>query len=171
MSSETPQRDALPSRWRGVRDLFERVDVGIAEIYAELGVEGVRPRFSMAIMFLEDGPLSIRQLSREVAVTHSAMSQTVAAMRKSGLIRSTTGSDARNRLIELTPAGRALVPTLRAEWFATEAALGELEAETGYPLSVLIGELRDALDRRPFADRLRERLAADGASRAAATGQ
>jgi DNA-binding MarR family transcriptional regulator len=161
VASDTPQRDALPSRWRGMRDIFDRVDSGISELYAELGVEGVRPRFSMAIMFLDDGPLSIRELAREVDVTHSAMSQTVAAMRESGLIRSSPGADARSRLVELTPAGRALVPTLRAEWYATEAAIADLEAETPYPLSRLIGELREALDRRPFADRLRARLDAD----------
>src|SRR5580704_15266901 len=117
----TPQRDALPSRWRGMRDIFDRMEAGIAEVYAEIGIVGVRPRFSMAIMFLEDGPLSIRQLAREVNVTHSAMSQTVSAMRKDGLIQSDPGTDARNRMIELTEAGRALVEPLRREWFASEA--------------------------------------------------
>jgi len=156
--SETPMRDALPSRWRGVRELFSRMDDGIAELYTEIGVTGVRPRFSMAIMFLDDGPLSIRQLAREVDVSHSAMSQTVAAMRESGLIRSTPGKDARSRIVELTDAGRALVPLLRAEWFATEAALAELEDEVPYALSQLIVDMREALDRRSFTDRIRSKL-------------
>jgi DNA-binding MarR family transcriptional regulator len=153
-----PQRDALPSRWRGVRDIFDRMDAGITEVYAELGIVGVRPRFSMAIMFLEGGPLSIRELSREVSVTHSAMSQTVSAMRRDGLIRSAPGTDARSRMVELTPAGRALVEPLRAEWFATEAVLADLDAEVPYPLGQLIGDLREALDRRSFTERLRARL-------------
>jgi DNA-binding MarR family transcriptional regulator len=163
--SATPQRDALPSRWRGVRELFSRVDDGITEVYAELGVEGVRPRFSMAIMFLDGGPLSIRQLALEVDVTHSAMSQTVAAMRESGIIRSTPGKDARSRMVELTDKGRALVPVLRAEWFATEAVLAELEDEVPYALSQLVVDLRGALDRRSFAERLRVALDAGAAGR------
>ena len=134
------------------------MDDGIAEVYAELGIVGVRPRFSMAIMFLEGGPLSIRELSREVNVTHSAMSQTVSAMKKDGLIRSVTGTDARNRMIELTPEGRALIEPLRAEWFATEAVLAELDTEVPYALGQLIADLRDALDRRSFTERLRARL-------------
>ncbi|HEY4267252.1 MAG TPA: MarR family transcriptional regulator [Galbitalea sp.] len=166
--SATPKRDALPSRWRGVRELFARMDDGIPEVYEELGVEGVRPRFSMAIMLLDDGPLSIRQLAREVDVTHSAMSQTVSAMRESGLIASTPGKDARSRMVELTEKGRALVPVLRAEWDATEAALAELEDEVPYALSLLIVELREALDRRSFADRLRAQLDAGVAAGAAA---
>jgi DNA-binding MarR family transcriptional regulator len=154
----TPQHDALPSRWRGMRDLTERLDVGISEVYAELGIVGVRPRFSMAIMFLEGGPLSIRELAREVHVTHSAMSQTVTAMRKDGIIRSAPGTDARSRMIELTPAGRELLEPLRREWYATEAVLEELDSEVPYELGQLLTELRAALDRRSFTERLRAQL-------------
>jgi DNA-binding MarR family transcriptional regulator len=154
----TPQRDALPSRWRGMRDIFDRMEAAITEVYDELDIVGVRPRFSMAIMFLEGGPLSIRELAREVNVTHSAMSQTVTAMRKDGLIRSAPGTDARNRMIELTPAGRALIEPLRREWYATEAVLAELDAEVPYELGQLIADLREALDRRSFTERLRARL-------------
>jgi DNA-binding MarR family transcriptional regulator len=141
-----------------MREIFDRMDAGIAEVYAELGIVGVRPRFSMVIVFLEGGPLSIRELSREVNVTHSAMSQTVSAMRKDGLIRSAPGTDARNRMVELTPEGRALIEPLRAEWFATEAVLAELDAEVPYALGQLIADLRGALDRRTFTERLREKL-------------
>ena len=154
----TPQRDALPSRWRGMRDIFDRMEAAITEVYAELDIVGVRPRFSMAIMFLESGPLSIRELAREVNVTHSAMSQTVTAMRKDGLIRSAPGTDARNRMIELTQAGRELIEPLRREWYATEAVLAELDAEVPYKLGQLIADLRGALDRRSFTERLRARL-------------
>ncbi|HEY1530036.1 MAG TPA: MarR family transcriptional regulator [Galbitalea sp.] len=157
----TPQRDALPSRWRGMRDIFDRMDAGISEVYAELGIVGVRPRFSMAIMFLEGGPLSIRELAREVNVTHSAMSQTVTAMRKDGLIQSAPGVDARSRMIELTPAGRALIEPLRREWFATEAVLTELDSEVPYELGQLIADLRGALERRTFTERLRAQLQLD----------
>jgi DNA-binding MarR family transcriptional regulator len=141
-----------------MRDIFDRMEAGIAEVYAEIGIVGVRPRFSMAIMFLEGGPLSIRQLAREVNVTHSAMSQTVSAMRKDGLIQSAPGTDARNRMIELTEAGRALVEPLRREWFASEAVLAEIDSEVPYELGQLIADLRGALDRRSFAERLRTRL-------------
>jgi DNA-binding MarR family transcriptional regulator len=142
-----------------MRELHEQMDAGIAEVYAERGIVGVRPRFSAAIMFLEGGPLSIRELAREVGVTHSAMSQTVTAMSKDGLIRSAPGADARNRMIELTAAGRELVVPLRNEWFASEDVLADIDSELSTPLGELIIEIRAALARRPFADRLREKLA------------
>jgi DNA-binding MarR family transcriptional regulator len=161
----SPRREALPSLWRPVRALFSRVDDGIAEVYTALGIEGVRPRYSMALMFLEDGPLSIRELARETGVTHSAMSQTVSSMRDAGLIQSTPGKDARSRMVELTPAGRAVVPTLRAEWAATEATLAELESEVPYAFSLAVADIQAALDRKSFAERMRDHLDARGAEK------
>lgn len=154
----TSLRDRLPSRWRAAHEFFARADAGIAEVYERLGIRGVRPRFSMALIFLESGPLSIRELAREVDVTHSAMSQTVTAMREAGLVQSAPGADARSRVVSLTDAGRSLVPRLRAEWDATETAIAELEAEVPYPLTQVIADLSAALDRRSFADRVAAHL-------------
>ena len=148
-------RDELPSRWRPLFQVLRELDDGIAAAYAELGIEGVRPRFSMALMFLDgEGPMTIRRLADECGVSHSAMSQSVTRMRSAGLVASTPGSDARSRLVSLTDAGRAVVPALRAEWAATEAALAELEDELPYPPSRVADDLRAALDRRAFAARV-----------------
>ncbi len=159
-----PRRIAdLPSAWRPLRDLQRRIDEGIAEVYAVLGVEGVRPRFSAALMFLESGPLSIRELAERCEVTHSAMSQSVAAMRDAGLVRSEPGSDARSRLVSLTEHGRQLVPRLWDEWYATERAVEEVAEEAGVSLRDVTGRMAAALDREPFADRLLRRMrATDG---------
>ena len=134
------------------------MDAGIADIYDRLGVGDVRPRFSMALIFLDDGELSIRELAQEVDVTHSAMSQTVSAMRAAGLVESIPGSDARSRVVALTPAGRQLVPLLRAEWTATEQAIAELESEIPYPLSQVVVDIDAALARRSFAERIEVHL-------------
>jgi DNA-binding MarR family transcriptional regulator len=151
--------DLLPSVWRPLHAVLHEVDHGIEQAYATLGVEGVRPRFSMALMFLElAGPMTIRRLATECGVTHSAMSQSVTEMRKAGLVDSATGQDKRSRVVTLTARGRVVVPTLRAEWDATEAALAELEAELPYPPSRLASDLAAALERRAFSERLLERM-------------
>ena len=78
-------RDDLPSRWRPLFRVLGELDDGIAAAYAELGIEGVRPRFSMALMFLDsEGSMTIRRLADECGVTHSAMSQSVTQMRPPG---------------------------------------------------------------------------------------
>jgi hypothetical protein len=154
INDEAVRRSALPSRWRPVRELFGAMDRGIAEVYTRIGVRDVRPRFSMALIFLERGEMTIRQLAREVDVTHSAMSQTVSAMRAESI----PGPDARSRIVALTAAGRDLVPVLRAEWAATEKAIAELEDEVPYPLTQVVGDLEAALGRRPFAERITAHL-------------
>jgi len=60
------------------------MEAGIADVYDRLGVRDVPPRFSMALIFVDEGDMTIRELAREVDVTHSAMSQTVSAMRAAG---------------------------------------------------------------------------------------
>jgi DNA-binding MarR family transcriptional regulator len=109
----------------------------------------------MALMFLDsEGPMTIRRLADECGVTHSAMSQSVTQMRSAGLVESAPGPDARSRLVSLTAAGREVVPALRAEWTATEAALADLEDELPYPPSRVADDLRAALDRRAFSARV-----------------
>ena len=143
------------SLWRPLRDLLDLMDDDIARLYAERGVRGVRPRFSKALIKLAHlGPLSIKQLAQAVEVTHSAMSQTVTALRNEGLVHVRPGEDARTRTVELTDEGRAVVPFLEAEWRATEAAVAELDAEVPYPLTAVVRDLRAALARRSFHDRI-----------------
>jgi DNA-binding MarR family transcriptional regulator len=117
----------------------------------------IRPLSRMALILLDEGEMTIRELAREVDVTHSAMSQTVSAMRAAGL-ESIPGPDARSRIVALTPAGHELVPPLRAEWASTERAIAELESEIPYPLRQVVVDLDAALTRRSFADRVEAHL-------------
>lgn len=135
------------------------MDADIARIYAERGVHGVRPRFTMALIKLHHrGPLTIKELAELTGVTHSAMSQTVSALRSAGLVSTEPGPDARTRRAALTEQGDEVVPFLEAEWRATEQAVAELEAEVPYPLTAVVRDLREALERRPFHDRVLEHL-------------
>jgi DNA-binding MarR family transcriptional regulator len=88
----------------------------------------IRPLSRVALFLLDESQTTIRELAREVDVTNSAMSQTVSVKRAAGL-ESIPGPDARSRIVALTPAGRELVPPLRAEWASTERAIAELESE------------------------------------------
>lgn len=135
--------------------LLDGMDADIASLYPAQGASAVSTRFSIVLVRLKyRGPLTIRDLAAQVGVTHSAMSQTVAAMKKHGLIESSPGMDARTRLVQLTDAGLALVPFLEAEWRATEAAWAELEKEIPYALAQVVDDLNSALERRSFRDRL-----------------
>jgi DNA-binding MarR family transcriptional regulator len=150
------------NRWRPVRLLLDAMDADIARLYAERGITGMRPRFVAPLIRLgRRGGMTIRQLAESLEVTHSAMSQTVAALQRDGLVTTAPGADARTREVELTDRGREVLPFLEAEWRATEAVVAELDAEIPYPLTQVVRDLETALARRSFHDRIADRLAGE----------
>jgi DNA-binding MarR family transcriptional regulator len=148
------------NRWRPVRVLLDAMEADIARLYEERGITGVRPRFVGPLIRLgRRGGMTIRRLAESLGVTHSAASQTVAALQRAGLVTTTPGADARTREVVLTEKARAILPFLEAEWRATEQVAAELDAEIPYPLSQVVRDLEAALARRSFHDRIADRLA------------
>jgi DNA-binding MarR family transcriptional regulator len=151
---------ASAGRWDALHALLADIDSQIESLYTERGIEGVRPRFAYPLIRLaHTGPLTIRELAESLGRSHSAMSQTITAMRREGLVDSEPGADARTRRITLTERSRALIPFLEAEWRATETAVAELDDEVSHPLSAVVAELARALERRPMRDRIGSHLA------------
>ncbi|GAA1891994.1 MarR family winged helix-turn-helix transcriptional regulator [Asanoa iriomotensis] len=147
------------SHWGPVWALLHGLDRDIAALYDEAGIGDVRTRFvGPMIQLSRHEPMTIQQLAGRISVTHSAMSQTVAAMRRAGLVEDADNVDGRTRRIKLSGRGRELVPFLVAEWRATETTVRELDAELPYPLTAVVEDIRRALERRSFADRLRANL-------------
>ncbi|WP_086826995.1 MarR family winged helix-turn-helix transcriptional regulator [Allokutzneria sp. NRRL B-24872] len=147
------------SRWRPLRLVLAAMDDDIGRLYADRGIDGVRPRYVMPLIRLgHSGPMTIRALAEDLDVTHSAMSQTVSALRREGLVTSVPGADARTRQVRLTERAEELVPFLEAEWRATERAVAELEEELPYALSQAVRDIEAALKKRSFRDRIEGHL-------------
>ena len=137
-----------------LRRLIEELDGAVARSYEAAGLD-YRPRYTPIVRALvRNGPLTIRSLSERSSVTHSAASQTVSQMAECGLISLQPGADARERLVTLTPAAEAMLPTLEACWTATEAAARTLDADLGQSLEAILTQLLAALERSPFLDRI-----------------
>jgi DNA-binding MarR family transcriptional regulator len=137
-----------------LRHLIEKLDGAVEESYAESGLD-YRPRYTPIVRALiESGPASIRTISRSAGITHSAVSQTVSQMIERGLVQFESGGDARERIVALTPAAKAMLPKLQQHWRATNAAADALDTELSMPLSDLLREAIEALDRRSFAQRI-----------------
>jgi DNA-binding MarR family transcriptional regulator len=164
MSENTTPDPSEYSRWRPLRLLQAAMDADIARIYVEAQIDGLRPSFVMELLRLHArGPMTITELAESVQLTHSAISQKVAAMRSAGLVRTTAGADARSKKVMLTAKAKRIAGRLGAEWRATEAAITEIEAEIPYPLSRVVTDIEEALRRRSFHDRIAEKLATDAA--------
>ncbi|WDG33096.1 MarR family transcriptional regulator [Streptomyces sp. CA-278952] len=148
-----------PDPWHSLHELLAAMDAEIEQVYVERGIEGVRPRFVYPLIRLaHTGPLTIRELAESLGRSHSAISQTVAAMRNAGLVTSEPGPDARTRRIDLTDRGRSLVPFLEAEWRATHSTVAELDGEVPYAMTAVVEEVRRALERRSMRQRILHHL-------------
>jgi DNA-binding MarR family transcriptional regulator len=159
--SEDP---TLTSVWRPLRLMQHEMDDELARVYAENGVEGLKPSWVMELLRLHySGPMTITELAESVQRTHSAMSQKVTAMRAAGWVRTSTGADARSKEVTLTAKAAGIVGRLAAEWRATEAALVAIEAEIPFSLADYVAAVEQARRRKSFHDRITERLAADPA--------
>src|SRR5215472_6406515 len=140
------------------------MDADIARIYAEAQISGLKPSFVLELLRLHArGPMTITELARSVQRTHSAVSQKVAAMRAAGWVRTAPGADARSKTVTLTAKAARITGRLAAEWRATEAAIAEIEAEIPYPLSRVVTDIEQALQRKSLHDRIAEKLAKDAA--------
>jgi DNA-binding MarR family transcriptional regulator len=150
------------SRWRPVFRLLSDMDDEIARIYAENGLDDLKPSWVLEIIRLHArGPMTIAGLARSVDRTHSAMSQKIAAMRAAGWVETARGADARAKVVTLTPKAERVAEKLAAEWCATDATIIELESELPYPLTRVAADIRAALARRSFHDRIADRLKND----------
>ncbi|RKH63551.1 MarR family winged helix-turn-helix transcriptional regulator [Corallococcus llansteffanensis] len=138
-----------------LRHLTELLDGAVEKAYESLPLD-YRPRYTPIVRTLiELGPASIRTVSTRAGISHSAVSQTVAQMEKRGLVTlRASDDDARERIIVLTPAAEAIVPALQRQWELTQAAAQAFEGELSMPLSQLLREAIEALERRPFDERL-----------------
>jgi DNA-binding MarR family transcriptional regulator len=164
MTGAAPPDPTQHSRWRPLRLLLATIDDEIARVYAEAEIAGLKPSWVMELLRLyAAGPMTITELATSVQLTHSALSQKVAAMRAAGWVRTTPGPDARAKLVSVTAKANRVMAKLAAEWRATEAAIAELEQEIPYPLSRAVTDIERALAARSFHDRIAAKLAADPA--------
>ena len=141
-----------------LRRAIAALDGGTQQVYDQHKLD-FRPRyFPIARHLLDHGPAAVGQLSEILGMTQPAISQTLKEMENDGLIIFEAGEDRRVRLAGLTRRGLALCRRLRPIWDAVARSADELNAEIDADLPDLLRRLIAALDERPFATRIEEKL-------------
>lgn len=140
-----------------LRHLIELLDGAVQQSYADAGLE-YRPRYTPVMRALSQQPsATIGQLAELAGITQPAVTQTVALMKKEGLLLvAAGGEDGRQRVVRLSPQGEALLPSLQACWQATSRAADSLDAELAFPLSACLAQAIAVLGQRSFGDRIRD---------------
>ena len=139
-----------------LRHLIELLDGAVEQSYVEAGLV-YRPRYTPVMRaLLASAPSSIGEIAAHAGISQPAATQTVALMIKEGLLVASAGKlDGRQKMINLSDAGRAMLPRLLQCWQATAAAAASLDAGLPYPLSQVLAEAIEALKEESFGDRIR----------------
>ncbi len=138
-----------------MRHLIEHLDGSVELRYRSAGL-AYKPRYTPIVRaLLQLRKASLREISQYAQITHSAVSQTVAQMRKAGLVESVEGADARQRVVRLSAKANRMLPELQSIWRATNTAADQLDAELPFPLSSLLADAIGALEKRSFEQRIR----------------
>jgi DNA-binding MarR family transcriptional regulator len=89
--------------------------------FAAAGLDGIRPAQAVALVPLAGGGLHASDLADRLRVSRQAVAQAVAALeRHDYVVRGPHPSDARARIIELTPRGRHALRVMRSNALAVE---------------------------------------------------
>ena len=139
-----------------LRHLIELLDGAVQQAYVDAGLQ-YRPRYTPVMRVLaQQDSATVGELAAQAGITQPAATQTVALMKKEGLLLvEASGADARQRMVRLSPAGQALLPSLQACWQATRGAADSLDAELDFPLSICLAQAIAVLERRSFGERIR----------------
>jgi DNA-binding MarR family transcriptional regulator len=108
----------------------------INQVYdAAIGGAGLRATGYAILARLDaDGPLSITDLARRLALERSTCSRELQPLVRAGLVDLEPGGDRRRRVAGLSPAGRALLAEARPRWRRAQEQVierfGNAETET-----------------------------------------
>lgn len=150
------RNDPAPGLGTLLRHLTELLDGDLERIYAAMQVD-YRARYTHVYRALLAGDRpTIRDIAQQTGMTHSAVSQTVSHMARHGLVALEHGRDRRQRLVTLTDKGASLREPLKRQWKLTALAAQQLDRQLSAPLSKILMEAIDAVERLPFSQRIED---------------
>lgn len=144
-----------------LKRLGERMQAGVAQHLAARG-DAVQPAQLPLLMALHlDGAMTVSALGERVGISQPGVSRALAVLEAERLVAvKTDGRDKRQRQVEITLPGKALMEDLSASLFpAVDRAVAALCTERGVDLLGEIGRIEDALATETLDRRIGRRLA------------
>jgi DNA-binding MarR family transcriptional regulator len=107
---------------------LRRASRAVTQLYAqEFRATGLEPTQFTSLMALASwGRVNQGELAERLAIDSTTLTRTLAPLRRRGWIRVQPGADRRERLFELTPAGRRKFLQARPHWERTQKRLQSL---------------------------------------------
>ena len=102
----------------------------VNKIYRSLSIQFDASWFPVFYILSQKEEVSIKEISDELNVSHSAVSQLITSLQQKGLIKSVVSKkDARHKAITLTAKGQKLLAKIQPVWNALQQAMEQLAEE------------------------------------------
>jgi len=107
-------------------------------IYKDHKIEFDASWFPVFYILSQKKEVSIKEISDDLKVSHSAISQLISSLQQKGLIKSVVSKkDARHKAITFTAKGEKLLQKILPVWNALEKAMNELVEESAGSKKIL----------------------------------
>ncbi|PHR56291.1 MAG: MarR family transcriptional regulator [Robiginitomaculum sp.] len=114
-----------------LRRLSHIIDYDARRLYKEHGIHFEQRWFGVINELMSNGPMSVKELSVSLKITHVSVSETRKSLEIKNYIQSTPDKDdARRRLLSITDEGQLFIKTISPIWGALEEVSKELNEET-----------------------------------------
>jgi DNA-binding MarR family transcriptional regulator len=141
-----------------LKRLGERLQTDVQQVATELSFPLQPGLFPILAALGRDGPCTVNHLAGALGVAQPGVTRSLTKLAKLGLARMSRGTiDQRQRLVELTEAGRSVSGKAEKElWPIVEATVRKLCEPLNGSLLEQIGAIEDALDDVPLHQRIVE---------------
>lgn len=137
----------------------ERLQADVTHFAESRGLATQAALFPLLGALDRNGAMNVGDLAQTLGVSQPGVTRNVARLTEAGLIEAAKGGkDRRQKTLQLTKAGRALVrQAARDIWPFVEAAVAELCGKLRGPLLEQLGAIEDALTEMPLDRRAAKR--------------
>lgn len=140
-----------------LRRLSEYFLAEVNKVYDQAGIAFDASWFPLFYLLSDKERLTLMDISQELEVSHSAVSQLITNLKKKGLVdTSRCEEDGRRQWVEFTKEGSALLAQVLPIWKGIETAMTELAMEHKQSSKILeaIGALEQSVENKPLAQRI-----------------
>ncbi|MBO9733102.1 MAG: MarR family transcriptional regulator [Chitinophaga sp.] len=144
-----------------LRRLSEYFLMEVNKVYEQAGIPFDASWFPVFYLLSKQQPVSMIDISDQLEISHSAVSQMVTNLKKKGLLKTTPcKEDGRRQLVAFSKKGEELLQQIQPVWEAITQAMEALATENKQSQQILtaIAQIEQAVQQTPLSERIKQQL-------------
>ncbi|MGO4293725.1 MarR family winged helix-turn-helix transcriptional regulator [Chitinophaga sp. RAB17] len=144
-----------------LRRLSEYFLMEVNKVYEQAGIPFDASWFPVFYLLSKQQPVPMIDISEQLEISHSAVSQMVTNLKKKGLLKTTPcKEDGRRQLVAFSKKGEELLHQIQPVWDAITEAMNELVMENKQSQQVLaaIAQIEQSVQQTSLSERIKKQL-------------